>query len=686
MPARHLRGYIIALSALAWPGCKGGAIDSLPERMYEPRKASTPSSMPRPDAGPTEVRVEITKPAEDDVLAAASVAEVQALVQSRIQKSDDRSDDPIDPATVQFRLQATAGLREVVVGGVLLGPILKDQFSSRLDLSRAATGEYLLTVNASTRSGRRGMDTKLIKVDAGPRITIISPRQNGAYKRGVAVQVLVDSSPFEPNGTVEGFVGNTRIPLTATGVTNLYEAEIKFQEFDPPLSGEQAFRASAKNANGTGDEAQVQFLVDEEGPTFLATEPAPGAVVGGVIRVRARMSDPAGVVGPVIAVIGNKADVNFRMELKEEEGAAPGTFSTFFDTTKLTRCKPAPDKSICIVLPNISFRVADQLANESETAYDFAVDNHPPVLELDPPLMRVRKLDRQNRANLCSWAFDPVGNYQRPGDMPNDGCAVPQVFDLRARIEDDGNRAVGLKVVPIAGTDPRTTGLYILNKPTQPLVVDVDGDGVCDTINPKLIPTTTPAAGPSDVLLVRLTPIPPKGGGDFSPDPSLPALLPGAAPDATTCYRGGEPVTPPLCGAQSIPIAIGYWNALGPFPAIWAIEPITTRETLCLGSQFDAHANRIEENAWTCIAAAATDLNGNAGVSPPLRVWVDYDFQNVPGTGAGVCPMPPGAPNCTGTYVRQTDTVTSKPCTPRTFLGPGEARPEILLQGEGAAL
>jgi hypothetical protein len=25
-------------------------------------------------------------------------------------------------------------------------------------------------------------------------------------------------------------------------------------------------------------------------------------------------------------------------------------------------------------------------------------------------------------------------------------------------------------------------------------------------------------------------------------------------------------------------------------------------------------------------------------VSPPLRVWVDYDFQNVPGTGAGVCP------------------------------------------------
>ena len=46
--------------------------------------------------------------------------------------------------------------------------------------------------------------------------------------------------------------------------------------------------------------------------------------------------------------------------------------------------------------------------------------------------------------------------------MPNDGCMVPQVFDLRARIEDDGNRAIGLKVTPIAGIDPDNTNVYIL--------------------------------------------------------------------------------------------------------------------------------------------------------------------------------------------------------------------------------
>ena len=86
--------------------------------------------------------------------------------------------------------------------------------------------------------------------------------------------------------------------------------------------------------------------------------------------------------------------------------------------------------------------------------------------------------------------------------MPGDGCAVPQVFDLRARIEDAGNRAEGLKHPPTAGVDPGTTGLYVLDDTAQPLVVDADGDGVCDAINPRLVPTTTPPVQSNQVLAV----------------------------------------------------------------------------------------------------------------------------------------------------------------------------------------
>ena len=131
----------------------------------------------------------------------------------------------------------------------------------------------------------------------------------------------------------------------------------------------------------------------------------------------------------------------------------------------------------------------------------------------------------------CSFAFDPLSLNQFVGDMPNDGCMVPQVFDLRARIEDDGNRAVGLKVVPIAGIDPDNTNVYVWhvdpsNTNPPPLTVDTDGDGNCDAINPLLVPTSGPPTQSNQVLQIRLAGVPPAGSADFRPDSTLPANAP----------------------------------------------------------------------------------------------------------------------------------------------------------------
>ena len=40
-------------------------------------------------------------------------------------------------------------------------------------------------------------------------------------------------------------------------------------------------------------------------------------------------------------------------------------------------------------------------------------------------------------------------------------------------------------------------------------MVDTDGDGNCDAINPKLIPTTQPPTMNNQVLKIRLPPRPP---------------------------------------------------------------------------------------------------------------------------------------------------------------------------------
>src|SRR5262249_51660595 len=154
----------------------------------------------------------------------------------------------------------------------------------------------------------------------------------------------------------------------------------------------------------------------------------------------------------------------------------------------------------------------DLLGNETTVSYEIAVDNMPPIADLDPPNLRDIKNDEGWR---CSFEFDPLGVDQNSGDMPNDNCAVPQVFDLRARLEDDGNRATGLKVVPIAGVDPDNASVYVLDDTTQPLVVDTDGDGNCDAINPLLIPVTNPPTRPDEVLKVRLAPVPKAGNADF---------------------------------------------------------------------------------------------------------------------------------------------------------------------------
>jgi hypothetical protein len=219
------------------------------------------------------------------------------------------------------------------------------------------------------------------------------------------------------------------------------------------------------------------------------------------------------------------------------------------------------------------------------------------------------------------------------------------LFELRARIEDRSNGATtgnnGI-VIPKAGTDPSRVQLFIVDDSTRALIVDTDGDGICDDIDPTLVPTSIPVAA-NEAAVINLLGLPPAGGANFVA-PVSPAFS-GGAEAACTEDISATDLPEAMCELSSPAIRITK-EVIGSDPVIFSISPQT--EIQCMGNAFDAVATNISDG-WACVAVRALDNLGNVGISPPLRVCIDHD-----GVG-GECPAwgtitatPPD--DCTGTY------------------------------------
>jgi hypothetical protein len=607
------------------------------------------SGVPPPPSGM--VVIEIQEPA------AGLVAPAGSLVDVRVRAYVDQGNDFIEPTSVEATVTAAGDATKL--DSSKLATQGMDLFSGRVSVGDLPTDNYTLTVTATSSGGLKNSAMVDFQVDSGPSLLVRSPQPLRPYKGLLVIEVVADAGIFPPLDGPHATVANYPVQLDPVGdpANNTFRGTFNLRDpmppmILPPLRDAQLLSVWAMNGNNKRSERHVVFFIDEEGPQITMTSPAPGEIVGDFMRISATVRDPSGVLdASVIAVIGDDTrPALFNVQLKPD-GA--GVYSVFFDTRKLTGCNDPPSAAdLCIVYPTISFRASDELGNERAVGYDFAVDNIAPVADLDPPKLRSFRLEEMP---VCSWEFDPLSNNSRPGDMPNDLNRAPQVFDLRARIEDDGNHAVGLKVMPISLVDPDKTSVYVLDDENQALIVDTDGDGWCDSINPLLVPTTEPPVTNNQVLKIRLVPVPRKGVADFTPDITLPV-----PPTSAFCRRGLDPRIPdPLCIGNQPTIAIGY---AGTESAIWTVEHLDDLRW-CFGQQFDAFANNIADDSWACIAVATSDFANNFSVSPPLRVYVDYTFAGAPGTANG----PGTPPACTGTYDRVANTVSNGPCRTRRF-------------------
>jgi hypothetical protein len=510
-----------------------------------------------------------------------------------------------------------------------------------VNISKLESGEYDLEVTVTTTSGAGGTGKVRFKIDGGPVIRIEAPGENSYYRDSAPINVTVTDPLFEVQ-SVTMLLGQTVLMVNGPGGqgNSQYTGTITFGDFDPPLEGDQLLTVRATNENGTETVLRRKFISDNRGPKIESTQPAAGELIGRVITISAVVSDPAGVLDSSVVAVVAHGDRMFEVKLEAPAAGStlpPGTYQALFDTARLP---------VNALFPSISFRASDTPGNQSAVGYLVSLDNTPPIADLDPPtdfymVKSVADIDR------CSWPFDPLGT-----DAVDDGENVSQLFDVRARIEDQGNTPLfgGTDFTPIAGIDDTRVQLLILDDTSKALVVDTNGDGFCDAVNPLLTPTTVPMSS-SDALLVNLVPIPPAGDSNF-----MPRTPPSGAPCAS-----GDATKPPdrLCGTTSMSEALYYANTTQ--SAIYTIAPVINDKLQCVGRQFDGLGNHVQDG-WICLAVAASDELGNLQVSRPLRVCVNKDGMNDE-CGASR----PAMPNCTGTQTATQPTVVvdaTRPCLP----------------------
>ncbi|MBC8132132.1 MAG: hypothetical protein H7X95_04060 [Deltaproteobacteria bacterium] len=471
-----------------------------------------------------------------------------------------------------------------------------------IDLSALTTGIYELRIAATTLAGITAAAVRKFRVDAGPVIRIIAPKVDQAARGSIFVSVQV-TDPFSTTPpTVSISVANIPIaPLTIVG--DLYQATVAETIAMPALSGQQLLDVGAVNGAGVAARhVTLRFVFDDVGPIIANGKPATGSLIGGIVKLEADITDPAGVdANTVVAVVAHGGNT-LEVKLDQDPNDAKH-FAHLFDTRRLSNT---------VLYPTISFRASDLPGNQSNIGYTVAVDNTPPLSELDPPPdLRIRKY--LNQLWRCSLPFDPVGS-----DAVSEGDYVQQLFDIRARVEDQGNSPVAgnADITPLAGLDSTHVELLVLDDTNRALVVDRDGDGFCDAVNPKLVPTTTPMSS-QDALLVNLAPVPPVGSADLTADANFPI---GGYSD---CTIGNDTLIPPaICKTTDLTIAVS--SRYTTEAAVWTIAKVVPSTAQCVGNQFDSLGNHVNDGP-ACLAVHAIDGLGNAQVSRVLHVCIDHD-------------------------------------------------------------
>ena len=505
-------------------------------------------------------------------------------------------------------------------------------------LDGLGNGPLLVTCGAHAADGLKNFASKEFFLDLGPVITVVRPVAGAATHGTIHLEFQVAAAPATPGEDIDAEVDDVMAFIGSVEVTarmsetlpGRYTGSVPTNDpmlFSPPLVGAASFRVNATNFRGATRIVRVNFVVDNEAPIISIVEPVPGQLVGGIILVSAVVFDVNGVdPTSVVAVFGNGADALAAFPLTQL--GLTDTFEGAYDSRELVGVVEARyGSSIELVYPSLTVRARDVPGNDGAVGQIVGMDYTPPLVSLDPPRVREGQISSSTGLLECSYDFDPLGE-----DAANDMQALPQLGEFRGRVSDRGNEASSSSstYVPAAGIDETRVELFFLDNTNEgiaqgdALVVDTDGDGFCDDINPNLRPTTVPMSA-EDALVINLAGIEHGGSSTFG----AATVFDMSYPDCTVPDSPETSADDPLCPLQS-GLQRVIKSAVGDDPALWGIPPIG--DITCVGTAYDYIANNMT-SGWACVALRATDRLGNVGVSRPIRVCFDHD-----GNGAEACP------------------------------------------------
>jgi len=610
-------------------------------------------------AGPI---IEIRQPEEGGMIVRDEVTVAAKIV--------DSSPPGIDPESVRVRVVEKLNDPPLLEKRMDLTDTQEDLWSATIALGGLPGGRLEVVVFASDTDDPPNTNeaSVVIRHDTGPFIEFLAPSQNGQYfntAMNYSFRVLYTEGTA-PDGCTIDEVSVSGVEFSPQRVIDdpcTWEGTVDFEEdFDPDLIDNQyVLLVKATNSEGTTSTAQRTFYVDNTGPVIVFyPEPPVGtlhddAIVGGTIDITVKATDPSGVVATsVIAqVAGPDTDAIPLLPIGGDQ------YSAVYDTSEL---------DTIMASPSIEVTAEDTWGNFSSRSIVVHIDNCPPIISLHPPPYRNRKpSDDAPTKHRCSHEFDPVGweTADDPSDPPDPyslelhqpAFCQPQLFFVRARVEDESNQRPGQFIVYPSQVVPESVELFAYDGP-EPLIVDLDADGDCDDINPSLEPT--PGGLPGEAWHNNMNPLDPTGTADFTPDP-LDLPIPGICDDGSD-----EEAPDPLCDPTELTIAAHQDDATE-VPVIYSLgRPVAG--PLCGGSEFDARGNGFG-NGWLCMAVRARDGVGNIGISDPLRVYVDLSEE-------GWCQNPallPPPPSCTdGCDFRDWPRNNVFPPFPQKFIRPGQ--------------
>lgn len=526
------------------------------------------------------------------VLTGASV-EVLCDVQPRA------GGQPVDPASVLIAAYAADSAKpaHTPLKGTLKGST--NLYAATVPLETLPAGRVRIECSAAEAVATNPTRTvKAIETfyDKGPQITFVTLDDESIVARGtnndpdVSIDFKVEGSPLAMGDTAAEpletklFINNVERPLPAK-TDGVYKLPLDFNTYfgaNTPLAS-FTVAVTTKNARGATVSKQLTIAVDGEGPTIsiVAPEGMP-PIVGGTVEVRFTVTDElSGVAGSSDKLT---ASIRYNQEVISypiTHDAVTNNYRFTFEASRFT------DTS------NITAHISayDNVGNERIATRSMRLDTVPPWIDLMPG--NVVEVSAEPR--FCSAEFPPLG------ESPRDGQVVGRLARFRALVWERGLAISGGREVFLAGVRDETVTFYSQSNAGEPLIIDENGDGTCDSIK------SSQSQGTKKPFETRFSPVSP---GGTTPTPGL-----ATAGSNWSCFAAPAAPFPVRCESE-MSFIISHTSE-GRAPVVYASDPRTG--VGCTGVSFDIQGIP----GWTCIAVAARDRTGeigNLGVSQPIKV------------------------------------------------------------------